>query len=156
MGKILLRGYHTLRRHCWIIFLYPGKSLEIPWLQSYLRPHKPYGIIRRIVALPSSSSRTGRPLNLQLQINSLVPYLKPKSIVVAADDVTLSKPIYNPNKYANYSSSHAFQSLREWFTKERFIDVTVKNRTLPLSIAIDAAWADDHGRTLDKVVKHGR
>lgn len=107
--------------------------------------------------------------------------MKPKSILVAADDVTLSKPLYNPNievtpgssrasmstkprgrfilsplRHANYSSWRAFRSLRAWFTKERFIDVTVKNRTLPLSIAIDAAWADDHGRTLDKVVKHGR
>lgn len=113
-------------------------------------------MIRKVVALPSVSSRTGRPLNLQLQINSLVPYLKPKSILVAATDVTFSKSIYNPNQPANYSSSPAFQSIREWFTKERFVDVTVKNRILPLSIAVDAAWADDHGRTLDKVVKHRR
>ena len=39
---------------------------------------------------------------------------------------------------------------------EKFIDVRVKDRMWPLSLNIDAAWADDDGRTLDKVVKHRR
>lgn len=136
---------------------------------SLLTPAKPYGIIRKIFALPSSP-RSGSPLQLQLQVTSLVPYMKPKNLVVAASDVILAKPVCGPitesstgpHRASKSTSPHGrsklspYHPLWEWFTKEKFIDVNVKNRIWPMSIAIDAAWADNDGRTLDKVVQHRR
>lgn len=61
-----------------------------------------------------------------------------------------------PFRKLNYSTWKAFRSLRAWFSMERFLDVKVQNRMLPLSINVDAAWVDDSGRTLDQIVRHGR
>ena len=111
--------------------------------------------------------------------------MKPRSIIVAAKDVTFSGQLQiqgnefrardalnsqrsgssldakgrdhlmrNPVRRLNQKCWRAFESLRAWFSMERFIGVSVKDKMWPLRIRVDAAWANEDGRTLDQIVNH--
>lgn len=89
--------------------------------------------------------------------------MKPNLIMVAANDVVMSGRLASAKAELGHelaalqrqgTAFRAFQSLRAWFSMERFIDIQIRGRRLPLSMDVNAAWVDEHGRTLDKIVKH--
>ena len=188
IGPIFLCRHMSVRGCCWVVFHDPSKevqSISSNKLADSLR--KPYGIILKILALPSSPCLTEPPLYLQLLSTPLVPCMKPSSIIVAAKDVTFSGQLQiqsnefraqdtlnsqrsgsspdtkgrdhlmrNPVRRLNQQCWRAFESLRAWFSMERFIGVGVKDRIWPLKIRVDAVWANKDGRTLDQIVNHKR
>ena len=76
--------------------------------------------------------------------------------MVAAEDITMSSSLYRPRGTTTDNNVGIFTSIRNWLSMDNFVDIRVKDRFWPLYLDPNAAWADENGRTLDRVVKHRR
>lgn len=140
----------------WVQYSYLGITLFVIMV-GFWSLNKPHSIISKINALPSSSARVGGSLHLELQTSSLVPlFRKPRSIVVAAEDITISSSLYRPQGTVADDNVSLFTSIGNWLSMENLIDVRMRDRFWPLYLDPNAAWADEGGRTIDSVVKHRR
>ena len=83
-------------------------------------------------------------------------FMKPRSIVVAAEDITISSSLHRPRDIDTDDTIGLFVSIRNWLNMDGFLDLRLKDRFWPIYLDPNAAWADEDGKTIDSIVKHSR
>lgn len=82
--------------------------------------------------------------------------MKPKSIVVAAEDITMSSSLHRAQDIDTDDNTGFFESVWNWIGMDDFLHVRLKDRFWPIYLDPNAAWADEDGKTIDSIVKHSR
>ena len=94
------------------------------------------------------------PIHIDLSVMTAAETASVKRRLAIIYELDKTRIMTRPFRHLNYFLWRGYQSLKQVFSLQGFIDLRIKGKNGSWKIDRNAAWALDDGRALDKLVKH--